>query len=316
MNDEVKKPEGQEGTGNVAEVIETDDFHIEVVDDVPPEEKPRRAEGDKPPDIPADDDDLEGASKKVRDRIKKLRFEYHEAERQKKDAERIRDEAIKYAKSVSDENQSISRRLQEGQGSIINNAKARLTTEVESAKADFKRAYEAGEADALADAQLRLTKAQAQLDRVSSMRPTPVTPYPTPEQYAQQYNIQPAPGLTPRQQSWLSDNDWFGKDEIMTGTAYGLHEQLVRRGVESDSETYYAEIDKGMRQYFPDKFKASEEEVTSGGPAPANVVAPATRTGKKPRTVRLTSSQLALAKRLGVPPEKYAAQLMKDGQNG
>ena len=299
---------------------EAEEFEIEVVSDIPESDKPRLPEGETPKAVEAgkeDEDDLEGYSEAVQKRIKKLTFTAHEERRQREAAERVREEAIKYARSVSDENKSLSTRLNSGSKSVVESRVAALTAQVETARAAYRKAYEAGDTDAVLAANESLMQAQTQLTQVKNWRPRPVIPQATPEEYAQQHNIDvSSPKLNTQQSTWLGDNDWFGKDEIMTGAAYGLHEKLVRSGVDPNSESYYAEIDKGMRSHFPNKFQASSTTVNGDARHKASVVAPATRDTSKPRKIRLTESQMALARRLGVPPEKYAAQLLKDGNDG
>lgn len=297
---------------------EDDGFEIEIVDDVPEDERPRRAE-DEAPDVP-DDDDLENYSESVQKRIKKLKFEYHEAERQKQEAARLREEAINYAKHIQQENERLRQNLTKNEGSLVEQAKARVESELNSAKSAYRTAYDAGDAEAVLEAQGKLTQLQNDLYRLQNYRPQPA-PQP-------QYQPQPQPQqvpqtaadvkLSPQQKDWLGRNDWWGKDRRMTSYALGVHEELVHNGVAPDSEKYYAEIDKELRKVFPSKFSdvAEEEEVTPRQRKTANVVAPAARSAKKPRKVKLTSTQAAIAKRLGLTNEQYVAQLMKDARNG
>jgi hypothetical protein len=318
VTDKTDASEAQEG-----EVEEDDDdFEIEIVDDVPEDEKPRRAEGEKP-DLP-DDDDLESYSESVQKRIKKLKFEYHEAERQKQEAARLREEAINYAKQIQAENERLRQSLQKNEGSLVEQAKARVESELNSAKAAYRAAYEAGDSDAVLEAQSKLTQLQNDMYRLQNYRPQqpqqPQRAQPEAQTQAQPQVPQRAEDvkLSEAQKAWLAKNDWWGKDRRMTSFALGVHEELVHSGVVPDSERYYTEIDKELRKVFPDKFSdaADQEEVSPRQKKAANVVAPAPRSAKQPRKVKLTSTQAAIAKRLGVTPEQYAAQLMKDARNG
>jgi hypothetical protein len=301
-----------------AEDTDDDDFEIVIVDDVPDDEKPRRAENEKP-DLP-DDDDLENYSESVQKRIKKLKFEYHEAERQKQEAARLREEAINYAKQIQAENERLRQSLQQNEGSLVEQAKARVESELNSAKAAYRTAYEAGDSEGVLEAQSKLTQLQNDMYRLQNYRPAPQkqpAPQPAPQP---QYTPQKAEDvqLTPAQKSWLAKNDWYGKDRQMTAFALGVHEELVHSGVVPDSERYYSEIDQQVRSRFADKFSdaADQEEVTPRQKKAANVVAPAARSAKTPRKIKLTSTQAAIAKRLGLTNEQYAAQLMKDARNG
>ena len=294
---------------------EEDDFEIEIVDDVAPEDKPRRP-ADAEPDIP-EDDDLEGYSEQVQKRLKKLTFEAKEAARQQAEANRQREEAINYAKTLAEQNKKLQEDVQKNQGYVVDQAKGRLSAELERAKVAYKNAYEAGDADALLEAQAHLTKLQNDQYRWDSFKPAarpavePAAPAAQP--VAQQQQVR----LTSNQERWLSNNDWYGKDRRMTSFALGVHEELVYNGIEPDTEKYYTEIDRELRKTFPDKFSDGEEvEVNARQKRPASVVAPAARSANTPRKIRLTSTQVALAKRLGLKPEQYAAQLLKEQQNG
>jgi hypothetical protein len=304
-------------TADTAADEEGDDgFEIEIVDDVPPEEKPRRA-ADAPAEIP-DDDDLEGYSEQVQKRLKKLTFEAKEAARQQAEAARMRDEALNYAKTVAEQNKKLQEDIQRSQGYVVDQAKGRLTAELEKAKTAYKTAYEAGDADALFEAQTNLTRLQNEQYRWDNFKPAPrqaaepaapvAQPAPQPQQQMK---------LSRSQEQWLSNNDWYMKDRRMTSYAIGVHEELLYNGVEPDSEKYYAEIDREMRKVFPDKFSDGEEvEVNPRQKKPAAVVAPAARSVKTPRKVKLTSTQVAFAKRAGIPLERFAAQILKEQQNG
>ncbi len=295
---------------------EEPDFEIEVEDDVPEDEKPRLPEDHKA-DVP-DDAEIEKYSESVQKRIKKLKFEYHEAERQRQAAFREREAAVEFAKQQQAEVAKLRESLTQGQTATVAQAKARLETELEAAKRDYKNAYEAGDPDALLDAQQRMIRTSNDLSRVEAWRPQPAqapqeTQQPTYQPQAQQPE---RPQLNEQQRAWMEANPWFGSDTEMTGAAYGLHERVIQSGVAPDSEKYYAEIDAGMRRRFPEYFESDVEETTAPAPKRAPVVAPATRNAKKRSTIKLSSSQVALAKRLGLTKEQYAAQLLKDANNG
>jgi hypothetical protein len=287
-----------------------DGFEIEVVDDTPEEDrgKPRRAEG-ADPKVP-DDDEIQSYSEGVQKRIKQLKFEYHEERRAKEEAARLQEEALRYAQQIKTENDNLRRTLSEGESVLVNQAKGRVAAEMDKAKAAYKTAYESGDPDALLEAQEKLTALQNERIRYDSYRPQPA-PQPAPQpQYMQQT---PQPNRpSDRAMKWAERNQWFEKDSEMTGYAYGLHEKLVKSGVAPDTEEYYNQIDSAVRRVFPDRFDDVSFEETAPQRQAGNVVAPAARSGKKPRKVQLTSTQVSLAKRLGLTNEQYAAQLMKD----
>ena len=287
-----------------------DGFEIEVVDDTPDQDKgkPRRAEGVEP-NVP-EDDEIQSYSEGVQKRIKQLKFEYHEERRAKEEAARLQEEALRYAQQVKTENDNLRRTLSEGENVLVNQAKGRVAAELDKAKAAYKAAYESGDPDALLEAQEKLTVLQNERIRYDNYRPQPA-PQPAPQpQYQQQT---PRPNRpSERAMKWAERNQWFEKDSEMTGYAYGLHEKLVKSGVAPDTEEYYNQIDSAVRRVFPDRFDDASFEETAPQRQAGNVVAPAARSGKKPRKVQLTSTQVSLAKRLGLTNEQYAAQLMKD----
>ena len=312
-NDEVEAPVEETS----AESVDTDSgFDIEILDDTPEEDrdKPRRAEGSEP-EVPKDSE-IENYGENVQKRIKQLKYEYHEERRAKEEAARLREEAVTFAQKTYEENKKLRKALEEGEGVLVEQAKSRVESELELAKKSYKEAYELGDPDKLLDAQERLNKAQYDRNQVESYKPS--YPEPEPEQQpASQPAPQPVRKVDPKAEEWARDNDWFNRDTEMTGYAFGVHEKLVREeGLDPsrDAEEYYRRIDESMRSRFPDKFGVEEIEEAPQRQA-GSVVAPASRSAKKPRKVQLTSTQVALAKRIGVTPEQYAAQLLKESKN-
>ena len=290
---------------------EDDGFEIEVVDDTPEEDKgkPRRAE-DAEPQVPSDDE-VEKYSEGVQKRIKQLKFEFHEERRRKEEAARLQDEALRYAEQMQEENEHLRKTLEEGEGVLVNQAKGRVTAEIDKAKIAYKTAYESGDPDALIEAQAKLSELQVEKSRYDNYRPQP-RPEPEPEPLYEQENIEP-PKPSEMGMKWAEKNTWFQNDPEMTGYAFGVHEKLIKSGVAPDTEEYYSKIDDAVRRVFPDKFDDGPIiEESAPQRQTGNVVAPAARSGKKPRKVQLTSTQVSLAKRLGLSNEQYAAQLMKE----
>ena len=290
---------------------EDDGFEIEVVDDTPEEDKgkPRRAENAEP-QVPSDDE-VEKYSEGVQKRIKQLKFEFHEERRRKEEAARLQDEALRYAEQMQEENENLRKTLEEGEGVLVNQAKGRVTAEIDKAKIAYKTAYESGDPDALIEAQEKLSALQVEKSRYDSYRPQP-RPEPELEPLYEQENIEP-PKPSEMGMKWAEKNTWFQNDPEMTGYAFGVHEKLIKSGVAPDTEEYYTKIDDAVRRVFPDKFDDGPIiEESAPQRQTGNVVAPAARSGKKPRKVQLTSTQVSLAKRLGLSNEQYAAQLMKE----
>ena len=292
---------------------EDDGFEIEVVDDTPEEDKgkPRRAENVEP-QVPSDDE-VEKYSEGVQKRIKQLKFEFHEERRLKEEAARLQDEALRYAEQIKQENDNLRKSLSEGENVLVNQAKGRVTAEIDKAKIAYKAAYESGDPDALIEAQEKLSALQVEKSKYDSYRPKPT---PEPQQVSkpdyEQQTVQP-PRPSEMGMKWAEKNTWFQNDPEMTGYAFGVHEKLIKSGVAPDTEEYYTKIDDAVRRVFPDKFDDGPIiEESAPQRQTGNVVAPAARSGKKPRKVQLTSTQVSLAKRLGLSNEQYAAQLMKE----
>ena len=265
------------------------------------------------------DAEIDKYSAGVQKRIDQLTKQYRDEERARQEAQSIQEEAVKYAETVKEENEKLRKSLEENESVLLDQAKGRVEAQIAQANANYKAAYEAGDPDELLKAQAELTRLQNEQYRVTNYRvpkreePKPV---PTQPQTAPQEQAPQAQEPSERGKKWLEDNKWFhgrGDDNLrMTGFAYGVHEELINKGVAPDSEEYYNQIDTAMRQVFPNKFEVDAEESAPPQPQAGNVVAPPSRTSKKPRKVKLTPSAAALAKRLGLTAEQYAAQLMKD----
>lgn len=289
-------------------------FEVEIVDDRPEEDRVAKRNETVTTKVEENDDEAKNYSDKVQKRIKALKYDYHEERRAKEEASRLREEALNYAKKLQKENDELRKSLSDGENVLINQAKGRVDAELEKAKKDYKEAYESGDPDKLVDASSELARIQSEKQRVDSYVP------PKPQQPRKQEAPIPQqpqkPQVSQRALDWANENTWFNKDTKMTSYAFGVHEELVKKGVVGDSEEYYKEIDTEMRKVFPDKFDDVIEDEETQQSQTGNVVAPTKRSAKKPRTVRLTSTQVNLARRLGLTKEQYAAQLMKDQVNG
>jgi hypothetical protein len=301
---------------NEEEVVDTGELEIDIIDDTPEEDRDRPKKKDEEQADVNDNDEVSSYGETVQKRIKQIKYEYHEERRAKEEAQRIREEAVSYAQKLQEENNRLRKTLDDGENTLVEQAKGRLEAQLQQAKADYKQAYETGDPDKLVDAQEQLTALQTEKIRVDSYKPKKrqeETPVPQPQPVQQQkYEIDE------RTKQWAAQNKWFGKDEEMTGFAFGVHERLRKNGIDPANpervEEYYGAVDEAMRKRFPDKF--DEVEVEEAPPRQTgNVVAPANRSAKKPRRVQLTSTQVSLAKRLGLTPEQYAAQLMKEASN-
>ena len=290
------------------------DLEVEVVDDRPEEDRvsPRQTSGEH-------DDELQDVSRSVKKRINKLKYEFHEERRKREENERLQNEAVRYAQNVSKENEQLRSLLNHGESLLIDEVKARATTEIDSAKNNYRVALEAGDSDAIVEAQQALANASYDVKKADEY--SPVT---APQSAIRPPSVSPKPKVQadPKAQAWAGNNPWFNSDREMTSFAYGVHDTLVgQEGLNPSSDAYYRRIDEKMRERFPEKFGG--EEVTAEVPQgdsrqkgtprrPSTVVAPATRSnGAGPRKVQLTATQVRLAKRLGVTPEQYARQVLE-----
>ena len=297
-------PEPKEGA---AEVVEDEEYEVEVFDDTPKADRNRKT-AEPPTDVT--DEELEGYSEKVRKRIQHFSKGYHDERRAKETALRERQELERLARQLVDENKTLKGTVDKNQEALLEQAKRTAAGEAILAKRQYKQAYEAGDADKLLEAQEKLTNAKIKSDRLNSIKTPALQQDETAVQTEQvQEQSTPAP-VDERANSWASTNTWFGQDDEMTSFALGLHNKLVKEGINPQSDDYYEKIDSRMRQIFPDQFEDVGEEVEQRRRR-TNVVAPATRS-TAPKKVRLSATQLVLSKRLGLTPEQYAKQVAID----
>lgn len=303
-----------------AEPVESKEekVEVEVVDDTPEEDKFRKPLS-KHIVRELEDDDLDEYSEKVKKRLTQMKRAWHDERRAKERAAREKAETERFAQAQMEEVRRLRERLGNGEKAFIQVAAGAAAGKLATAKDKLKQAYESGDSERITEAQEELTDAKLHIKEVERFRPTLQEPQNVVEQ-RQQVQAPQATAATPdpKAQAWQQKNTWFGVDEEMTALALGLHEKLVRSGVDPLSDDYYRRVDETMRKRFPESFdedeeapkpKTSESERTTRT-KPANVVAPVTR-GTAPRQVRLTSSQVALAKKLGLSNEQYALELMK-----
>ena len=298
--EEAPVEEKQEAETKVEEKVEEPEVEVEAEPE--PEAKTENS-----------DAEIDKYSAGVQKRIDQLTKKYRDEEKAREEALQLREEAVKYAEKVKEENEKLRKSLEDNEDVLINQAKSRVEAQLAQANANYKVAYEAGDSDKLLEAQSELTRLQNEQYRISNyVPPKREEPAPVPTEAPKQ-EAQPEPAKPPqRALDWADKNTWFMKDKRMTGFAYGVHEELVTKGIEPNSEEYYNEIDAAMREAFPKKFEVEAEESAPPQPQAGNVVAPPSRTSKKPRKVKLTPTAAALAKRLGLTAEQYAAQLMKE----
>lgn len=279
---------------------------VEVVDDTPAKDRGHRLMEDPPKDFA--EDELTKYDEGVRKRIQHFTKGYHEERRAKETAEREREEALRLAQAVVEENKKLKGSLNTNQQALLEQAKKVVGNEVEKAKAKYKEAYESGDSDAIVDAQEALIAAKSKMERVNNFKPAPLQEEKTEVQIPQQVTTQPA--VDRKAQAWQSENKWFGSDDEMTSFALGLHTKLVKSGVDPQSDEYYEKLNSRVRQVFPDQFE-SEKPVDAPPPPKKSNVAPATRS-TAPKKIVLTQTQVNIAKRLGVPLDLYARKVAEE----
>ena len=264
------------------------------------EEQPEEQEQEQPQ--AANEDELQEYSKNVQQRISKLTKKYRDEE-----AQRVA--AVEFAEAVKKQNDELKQRLDALDQSYTSEFGTRVDSQIESAKQAYQKAYDDGDSEAMFEAQKNLSRLaldQAQLEQAKQRQERKS------EEPAQQPQQPAAPPPQPQQpdpkaEAWAQKNEWFGSDQTMTYAAFGLHRQLIEdEGFDPKSDEYYNELDNRMKKEFPHKFAAPTKGDTGPRVASAESTASRSKSTKGRRTVKLTPSQIAIAKRLNVPLEEYA----------
>jgi len=276
------------------------DIHEADVDDSIKDVPEKEVEVVEATPVKEEEDELDKVSDSVQKRIDKLTYKMREAERQ-------RDEAVNYAQSIHTDNSQLKEKLKNSDSSLFKEYDNRIQSDLERAKINLKDAQELGDGDAIATATENLSRSAAESENLKRL---------SAQQQLRQQRAEQQPAQAPRQsqapaapdpkaEEWASKNKWFGDDQAMTFAAFGVHKELVEQGVDPSSDDYYVQVDSRMQEYFPQKFSNEQSK-------PVQQVAASSRgaTGKKnARKVKLTPSQVAIAKRLNVPLEEYAKHI-------
>ena len=321
--EEFKFPDEQEQEAPPANEVETlaegGDVEIEVVDDTPERDRGRKPL-DKEVSDPTDDE-IESYSDKVQARIKELTHARHDERRRKEELERQAQEMERLLQYMAEENKKLKQTVNYGQEVYIGTAKREAEAQLEAAKRMYKDAHEAFDTDAIIAAQEALTDAKMRLAQINNYRPTPLQEENNEIQLpqAQPQQVQP----DEKSLRWQAKNQWYGAPgfEEYTSYALGLHHKLVTAGIDPRSDEYFAQIDERMTTSFPELFGQQRQDQSSQKSSetpkkPAAVVAPASRSSGT-RKIQLTPRQLDLAKKYGLTPQQYAAEVMKlEAQNG
>jgi hypothetical protein len=305
--DEFKFPDEVQNTK--VEVDDGAEIEIEIEDDTPEKDRGRKPL-DKEVADPTDDE-IESYSDKVKNRIKELTHARHDERRVKEAVLREKQELENFAQRLIQENNNLKKTVNYGQEAYVKTSVEKAMADMEMAKRQLKAAHEAFDTDAIVEAQAALSNAAVQLDSMRKIRPTPLQELDFPVQ-----TQQTAPrAAEPDEKSlrWQAKNQWFGSPgfEEYTSYALGLHQKLVNGGTDPRSDEYFEHINARMKSKFPELFGETENKTSAtAARKPSTVVASASRstaTGK----IKLTTTQMALAKKFGLTPQQYAAQVMK-----
>ena len=317
MADEFKFPDELEDEKKIDIEIEGEgDVEIEIEDDTP-----ERDRGRKPLDREVADpteEEIESYSDKVKNRIKELTHARHDERRTKEAVLREKQELERFAQQLIEENRSLKTNVHKGQEAVIAGAQQRADTELEIARRELKAAQEAFDTDAILKAQEAVMDAKIRVEQIKNFRPAPLQQEEFEVQTPQIQSKAPPPDE--KSLRWQAKNQWFGVDgfEEYTSYALGLHKKLVQNGVDPRTDEYYEKLDSRLKSTFPELFGGAKDKPTSGevSKRPTTVVASAARSTSAGK-IKLTSTQVALAKKFGLTPQQYAVQVARlENQNG
>ena len=298
-------------TGHEEKTEKKDEPKIEITEDVKEEVVEEKKVEPKSEEKP----NLNESRRDYQKRIDKLVF-------QKKEAERREKAALEYAQGIQKKFDTNLRKLDSTDEQYLKELDARVDAQREQVKVALQQAIEKQDASKMMEAndkltQLAVEKEKARLEIANREEKKKLA-----EENKQQKNVQAdtsnsgtsdsMPQITPKAKKWAEENSWFGNDEVMTNAAITIHNNISQEGIEVDSEEYYNEVNSRLRKYFPDSFDAAKDEPKKEAPKPVQTVASAGRSQQGRRTVRLTKSQVAIAKRLNVPLEEYARYVKED----
>ena len=297
MQEETKIEEIEEEGQEIEIEEKVDDSKEEVVVD---SKAPAEDKQEEP-------DELSEYSDSVKKRISKLTSKFREEERQ-------RNEAIKFAEAVKQQNEELKAKIDKLDNTYVGEFDTRVQSQSIAAKEAFRKAHEEGDADAMYEASQNLSRIAMEEARLADLKARreeaakATAAGLTDAAQTQQPQVQqPQAKPDPKAEDWAQKNSWFGQDQPMTYAAFGLHKQLIEdEGFDATSDEYYTELDNRIRSEFPHKFAEAPKKSNSPRVASAGTTASKSSTPKGRRTVKLTASQIAIAKRLNVPLEEYA----------
>ena len=306
MAEQFKFPDEIE-ENNVEITTEAPEVEIEIVDDTPVQDRGRQPLNREVED--PTDEEIESYSDNVKKRIKELTHSKHDERRRADAIAREKEELERLAKQLIEENKNLKKSVNVGQEAFVHSAKEKAEADLAMARRQYKEAQEAFDTDAIIAAQEALTEAKWNLEKVKNYRVPPLQEQeiPVQTQPRQTQTVQP----DEKSLRWQAKNQWFGSDgfEEVTSFALGLHQKLVTAGTDPRSDEYYEQIDARVRSKFPEVFGEPEKKPVDAR-RPSTVVAPASRSTTAGK-VKLTTTQLNLAKKFGLTPQQYAAQVAK-----
>jgi hypothetical protein len=313
-NDEFKFPdEASEAKGKPED--KEPEFEYEVEDDTPVQDRGREPMP-KPLVEELEKDELDKYDDEVKNKLKQMRKVWHDERREKESAQREQQETLNVAQRLLQENKRIKNILSNGEKEYVATVQNAANMELEMAKRAYREAYDAGDTDKIIEAQQSLQNANYKIMQVKNFKLPPLQ--------EEQFEVQPrqeqrqsVPKPDNKAEDWQTRNSWFGQNRGMTAYALGVHEDLKDNGVPVGSEEYYSELDKTIRQRFPEVFQGQQKSNESTARTrPSTVVAPVARS-TSPNKVKLRQSQLNTIKKLGITPEQYVKEFLKvEAQNG
>lgn len=291
------------------------EFEYEVEDDTPVQDRGREPMP-KPLVEELEKDELDKYDDEVKNKLKQMRKVWHDERREKESAQREQQETLNVAQRLLQENKRIKNILSNGEKEYVATVQNAANMELEMAKRAYREAYDAGDTDKIIEAQQSLQNANYKIMQVKNFKLPPLQ--------EEQFEVQPrqeqrqsVPKPDNKAEDWQTRNSWFGQNRGMTAYALGVHEDLKDNGVPVGSEEYYSELDKTIRQRFPEVFQGQQKSNESTARTrPSTVVAPVARS-TSPNKVKLRQSQLNTIKKLGITPEQYVKEFLKvEAQNG
>ena len=315
-NDEFKFPDEVKGKPEDKEP----EFEYEVEDDTPVQDRGREPMP-KPLVEELEKDELDKYDDEVKNKLKQMRKVWHDERREKESAQREQQETLNVAQRLLQENKRIKNILSNGEKEYVATVQNAANMELEMAKRAYREAYDAGDTDKIIEAQQALQSANYKIMQVKNFKLPPLQEEEF-EVQPRQEQRQPVTRPDNKAEDWQNRNRWFGQNKGMTAYALGIHEDLKDAGIQVGSDRYYSDLDRTIRQRFPEVFQnrqESNESTARTEPArtrPSTVVAPVARS-TSPNKVKLKQSQLNTIKKLGITPEQDVKEFLKvEAQNG